>query len=209
MHVCRGQRIEIGVAAGRRELRPAVAALYDAGDRAGRAAGGERVEQRDRGALAIAGHRVVDAKRVEERLGRDPERGTARDHAGARRGGPQRREERGGLGRVMPERDEIAVVDVPHRDTDDVGRELARGGAGRGVRVAREREIEHARLVPRCLERARDTGDAVRYHRHRLAFAVRAHEEHARRRTGGERGHAALRRTRKRSRPPPGRPSRC
>ena len=76
-----GSAVDVGVAAGRRESRTRGAALHEAGDRAGLAPRGERVEQRDRRALAVAGDGVVHAERVEEGLRSDAEGGAAGDDA--------------------------------------------------------------------------------------------------------------------------------
>ena len=48
------------------------------------------------------------------------------------------------------------------------------------MRIAREAEIEHAHVVSGVVERGRHARDAVRHHGHRLALAIRAHEQHAR-----------------------------
>ena len=180
MHVHARERIERAVAAGRGEHAPAVHAPHHARDRARRAPGGELRDERGCRPLAIARHSVLDPSSSLRASGATPNAAppaiTCEAGALSRSRGEQRCRSR----RVVLQRNEIAVVNVAHRQADHVGAKFLRGLARRAVRIAREAEVEHAHIVARVIEGGGDARHAVRNHGHGLALPIRAHEQHPR-----------------------------
>src|SRR5687767_2968977 len=116
----RRKGIEVRFLAGRSESDASVLVTHQAGKRLDRRSRRHCIDERDTRALAVAGNRVIDAEIAEERFRSDSKGCSARDDLCARRRAPQALKNVARLRRVVPERDRIAVVDVSHRDADDV-----------------------------------------------------------------------------------------
>ena len=166
---------------GGREHAPPIHAAHDARNRARRAPRRQLGDERRRRALAVAGHRVLHSELVAQRLGRHAERGAAGDHLRARRARAQRVPE-ATRPRACSARSAMRSLLSMLRTESPMtsGLNSLAVSRARTMRIAREAEIEHAHVVSRVIERGGDARHAVRHHGHRLALAIRAHEQHAR-----------------------------
>ena len=77
----------------------------------------------------------------------------------------------------MSQRDGVAIVDVAHRDADNLRPEFLRDFTGPLHRIPDETEVEESDVVSGGIERRRDAGKSVWNDRIRLPLAIGADEE--------------------------------
>ena len=178
IELCTRKRVEIRVFPGRREHDGSIALPDESGQRVDRIAGRERVDQGDAGALAVARDRVIDAEISKQRFWRDSECRTTRDDFRPGRRAAKAVQDVARFRGVVSERDRIAVIDVPNRNSDDVWSKRQSSIARRPDRILREAQIDESHVVPRSVECRRDACQPVGHNGIRLALAIGTHEQH-------------------------------